>query len=56
MEAWRRSDSGALSWLDHKPLQSRDHVSAMSAGLLLGRLADVTDDKPIGATDIDGEF
>jgi hypothetical protein len=27
MEAWRRSDPGALPWLAHKPRQSCDHVS-----------------------------
>jgi predicted alpha-1,6-mannanase (GH76 family) len=56
MEAWRRSDPGVLPWLAHKPRQSWNHVSAIPAGLLLGRLTDVTGDKPIGATDIDGEF
>ena len=55
MEAWRRSDPGALPWLAHKPRQSWDHVSAISAGRLLRRLIDVTDERPIGATDIDGE-
>ena len=55
MEAWRRSDPGALPWLAHKPRQSWDHVSAISAGRLLRRLIDVTDDRPIGATNIDGE-
>ena len=27
MEAWRRSDPGAVPWLAHKPRQSWDHAS-----------------------------
>lgn len=31
MEAWRKSDPGALPWLAHKPRQSWDSVATTQA-------------------------